>query len=52
LAGYEIEAARVPAPFRTSVDEALAIVKDLIEPILAGRVSGAWDPEALGWVDG
>lgn len=52
LAGYEIEAARVPAPFHTSVDEALAIVKDLIEPILAGRVSGAWDPEALGWVDG
>jgi hypothetical protein len=32
-----------------SFDDAVSLVAGLLDPVLAGRVSGSWDPRALRW---
>jgi hypothetical protein len=48
--GYAAEAGRSLLATARRLDEALAIVRPLIEPLLAGTAIGRWAPEHGGWV--
>jgi hypothetical protein len=47
--GYADEAQRSLLPYAKTLDEALAIVRPFINPLLDGSASGRWDPEDGGW---
>ena len=44
--GYAAEAARSLLPSARELDEALALVRPFVDPILAGSARGEWDPAA------
>ena len=46
--GYPQSAADVPGPTPT-FDEAVALARALLNPVLKGPVSGSWDPVAGSW---
>jgi hypothetical protein len=47
--GYAAIARRLPASTTLEFDDALALVRRFIGPILDGSASGAWDPAASVW---
>jgi len=49
--GYEALARSVPGFTQQTFDEAIAIAGALLDPILAGRTRGQWDPIVLAWAD-
>jgi hypothetical protein len=50
--GYEAEAGRSIMPTRRTLDEALEVVRQFVDPLLDGTAEGAWDPKAGRWVGG
>jgi hypothetical protein len=48
--GYAAEAQNAPGFEILDVEDALPIVRALLEPVLAGATHGAWDPRRLTWV--
>ncbi len=51
-AGYAKQSAGLPHLRGVGFDEALALVKALLDPVLQGRREGTWRPEARGWESG
>lgn len=51
ISGYQRAATTARNLHYPTATEALAIVKKMLDPILAGRSSGIWDPVTLQWVD-
>jgi hypothetical protein len=49
--GYTAEAQNAPGFEILDVEDALPIVRALLEPALAGTAYGVWDPHRLAWVD-
>ena len=47
--GYAAEAARSLLPSARELDEALALVRRFVDPILVGSARGEWDPAAGRW---
>ncbi|KKL26966.1 hypothetical protein LCGC14_2389970, partial [marine sediment metagenome] len=47
--GYAAEARRSLLPVAHTLDEALAVVRPLLDPLLDGRAVGRWDPQAVRW---
>ncbi len=47
--GYRRIAAGVPGFTHLDAEEAIEIVRSLVEPVLAGLVGGVWDPVNLRW---
>ena len=47
--GYAAEADRSLLPIAHTLDEALGVVRPYIEPLLAGRAAGRWDPTQGRW---
>lgn len=47
--GYAAEAKRALMSMARTLDEALAIVKAFIDPLLEGKASGRWDPTHARW---
>ncbi|MHB1432096.1 MAG: nucleotidyl transferase AbiEii/AbiGii toxin family protein [Streptosporangiaceae bacterium] len=47
--GYEAEARRSLLDTAQTLDEALAVVRPLIDPLLDGTASGSWEPESRRW---
>ena len=48
--GYTAEAARSVLAVGRSLDEALAVVRPFLDPLLAGEAAGRWDPKLARWV--
>jgi hypothetical protein len=49
LRGYAAEAARSFLPVARTLDEALALVRPFLDPLLDGTATGTWDPTAGAW---
>jgi len=49
--GYAAEAGRSLLTSALTLDEALAVVRPFIDPLLAGTATGTWDPKAGRWVE-
>ena len=49
--GYAAEAQNAPGCEILDVEDALPIARALLEPVLAGRAIGSWDPHRLAWLD-
>jgi hypothetical protein len=49
--GYADQARNVPGFAHPTVETGLAAVKAMLDPILAGRTTGRWDPTRLAWQD-
>ncbi|MBV9309411.1 MAG: nucleotidyl transferase AbiEii/AbiGii toxin family protein [Solirubrobacterales bacterium] len=47
--GYGSEAGRSLLPVARTLDEALAVVKPFVDPILDGSAKGRWDPTRARW---
>jgi hypothetical protein len=47
--GYAAEARRCYGPVPATVDEAIAVVSPLLNPLLDGCATGSWDPLAQRW---
>lgn len=47
--GYRTSAATAPHLAYPTLRDALAVVKSFLDPVLAGRAGGHWDPDELGW---
>ena len=47
--GYAAEARRARTPVLRTLDEALALVRPYLDPILDGTGTGDWDPEERMW---
>lgn len=47
--GYVAEARRSLLPTGRTLDEALAIAKPFLDPLLDGSASGEWDPQVCAW---
>jgi hypothetical protein len=47
--GYAAEAKKSLLTYATTLDEALAIVKPFVDPLLDERAEGTWDPERGRW---
>lgn len=47
--GYPAEARRSLLPMARTLDEALAVVKPFIDPLLDGTARGIWDPHGGRW---
>jgi Nucleotidyl transferase AbiEii toxin, Type IV TA system len=47
--GYAAEAERSLLPVAHTLDEALAVVKPLLDPLLDGTAAGTWNPQAGQW---
>lgn len=47
--GYAAEAARSLLPTARTLDDALAVVRPCLDPLLAGTAAGTWDPDAGRW---
>lgn len=50
-AGYEALAKTVPGFVQQSYPEAAAVASAFLDPILAGRRNGTWNPSTLTWED-
>jgi len=48
-AGYAREAERSLLPYAKTLDEALAVVRPFIDPLLDGSADGSWDHERQRW---
>lgn len=48
--GYAAEAGDSLLPIARTLDEALAVVRPFLDPLLAGSAHGRWDPEDSRWV--
>jgi hypothetical protein len=49
LAGYAAEAARSFLPVTRTLDEALAVVKPFLDPLLDGTATGVWAVSSRTW---
>jgi nucleotidyltransferase AbiEii toxin of type IV toxin-antitoxin system len=49
--GYAREARDALPPTPPTLDEALAVVRPFVDPLLEGTARGRWDPKARRWVD-
>jgi hypothetical protein len=49
--GYAREARDALPPTPPTLDEALAVVRPFVNPLLEGTAHGRWDPKAGRWVD-
>jgi hypothetical protein len=49
LAGYAAEAARSFLPLARTLDEALAVVKPFLDPLLGGTATGVWEVSFGTW---
>jgi nucleotidyltransferase AbiEii toxin of type IV toxin-antitoxin system len=47
--GYAAEAQRAVKPIAATLDEALAIVRPFLEPLLTNNASGTWKPDVGAW---
>ncbi len=47
--GYAAEARRAVGVMAATLDDALAVVRPFLDPILAGKASGCWSPERRMW---
>lgn len=47
--GYAAEAGRSLLPLARTLDEALAVVRPLLDPLLDGTAVGRWNPQAGSW---
>lgn len=47
--GYAAEAERSLLPAARTLDQALAVVRLFIDPILAGAAAGSWNPDGGRW---
>ncbi len=47
--GYAAEAGRSLLPVAHTLDEALAVVRPFLDPLLNGTAAGTWGPEERGW---
>ncbi|MGH2704934.1 MAG: nucleotidyl transferase AbiEii/AbiGii toxin family protein [Actinomycetota bacterium] len=47
--GYAAEAERSLLPIARRLDEALAVVRPFLDPLLDGTARGTWDPHDAGW---
>jgi nucleotidyltransferase AbiEii toxin of type IV toxin-antitoxin system len=47
--GFAAEAQRAVMPRARTLDEALAIVRPFLDPLLDGTASGRWDPNSRTW---
>jgi len=47
--GYSTEAGRSLLPAARTLDEALAVVRPFVDPLLIGTAVGSWDPNAGAW---
>jgi len=47
--GYAAEAGRSLLPVARTLDEALAVVRPFLDPLLDGRAVGRWDPKQGRW---
>jgi len=47
--GYAAEAARSLLPIAPTLDEALAVVRPFLDPLLDGTAKGSWDPDRCQW---
>lgn len=47
--GYSAEAGRSLLPAARTLDEALAVVRPFVDPLLIGTAVGSWDPNAGAW---
>jgi len=50
-AGYAKEASKVPHLRQQTLSSALAVVRRMLDPVLADAVAGQWSPDQLGWVE-
>jgi hypothetical protein len=50
VAGYAAEAGRSLLPMARTLDEALAVVRSFVDPLLDGTATGSWDPRQQRWV--
>lgn len=50
-AGYRAEARRTVGLSVMKLDDALAVVRPFIDPLLAGAAVGAWDPGVQAWTE-
>ena len=48
-AGYAWEAERSLLPYAKTLDEALAVVRPFVDPLLDGSADGSWDRERRRW---
>lgn len=48
-AGYAREARRAVTPIAASLDEALAIVRPFLDPLLDSTAAGTWEPDRHTW---
>jgi len=48
-AGYAREAAKVPHLQQQDLSSALAVVRQMLDPVFAGEVAGHWSPDRLTW---
>ncbi|MBA3402287.1 MAG: nucleotidyl transferase AbiEii/AbiGii toxin family protein [Actinobacteria bacterium] len=48
-AGYRAEAGRATTPAAASLEQALAIVRPLVDPLLEHTATGMWDPAQRAW---
>jgi hypothetical protein len=49
--GYHAEANRSLLPTAHILDEALAVVRPFVDPLLSGTASGTWDHERRAWAE-
>jgi Nucleotidyl transferase AbiEii toxin, Type IV TA system len=47
--GYASEAGRSLLPIARTLDEALAIVRAFLDPVLSGNAEGVWNPKSGRW---
>ena len=47
--GYAAEAERSLLPLTRTLDEALAMIRPFLHPLLDGTAAGQWDPHAAAW---
>ena len=46
---YPIEARKVRGLTEQTLADAVSVVRDFVDPILAGTATGSWDPVTLRW---
>jgi hypothetical protein len=48
--GYSAEARRAAVPIATTLDEAVGIVRGMLDPVLDGTATGVWNPHKQAWL--
>jgi len=49
--GYAAVVEGTPDLSQRTAEAGLSVVKTMLDPILAGSVTGAWDSDALLWIE-